>query len=272
MHCGILRRSRRIVLPRIAPLMTFQKLRRIAATAALAIAPLTGQAVDLTVSAAASLSNAFRALGPIFEAQNPLTTVVFNFAASDSLLAQIARGAPVDVFAAADSLSMDRAERQRLLVANSRRDFVANTLVLVTPVGNALHLTSLADLQRLDVKRVAIGNPAGVPAGRYTQAALEAAGLWSAVQPKAVFAHSVRQALDYVARGEVDAGVVYATDAAILKDRVSVAATIATRTPIAYPVATIAGSPNPEAARRFVDFLLAPPAQAVLARFGFGRP
>ena len=125
--------------------------------------------------------------------------------------------------------------------------------------------------RNLDI-RVAIGNPAGVPAGRYAKGALESAKLWAAVEPKAVMAQSVRQALDYVARGEVEAGFVYATDAAIMKDKVRVVATIATATPITYPIAAIAGSPNPAAARRVLGFLASPAAQAVLARHGFGTP
>ncbi|MEP7301397.1 MAG: molybdate ABC transporter substrate-binding protein [Caldimonas sp.] len=247
-------------------------LRRCAAGVVLALGCLGGHAADLTVSAAASLSDAFRALGPVFEAQHPGTQVVFNFAASDALLAQIAKGAPVDVFAAADQESMDRADAHELLAPGSRRNFASNTLVLVVPGDSGLALASLADLQRPEVRRIALGTPSGVPAGRYARGALDAARAWTAVEPKAVYAQNVRQSLDYVARGEVEAGFVYATDAAIQKDKVKVAFVVPTATPIAYPIAAVAGSPNPEAARRFVAFVLAPAAQAVLARYGFGKP
>ena len=247
-------------------------LRRVFGSALLALSSVAGHAADLTVSAAASLTNAFNALGPAFEASHPGTQVVFNFAASDALLAQIAKGAPVDVFASADQAAMDRAHAQKLLVAGTRRNFVANALVMIVPGDSALGLKALADLRRPEVKRVAIGNPAGVPAGRYARGSLEAAKLWSAVESKAVMAQSVRQALDYVARGEVEAGFVYATDAAIMKDKVKVVATIPTETPISYPIAAIAGSPNPDAARKFLDFVATPAAQAVLARYGFVRP
>ena len=233
---------------------------------------LTAHAADLTVSAASSLTNAFRDLGPAFEAQNPGTTVVFNFGASDALLAQIAKGAPADVFASADPEAMDRAGAQRLLAPGSRRDFAGNSLVMVVPGDSALGLKTLADLQKPEVKRVAIGNPASVPVGRYTKAALITARLWAAVEPKAVFAQNVRQALDYVARGEVEAGFVYATDAAIMKDKVRVAASVPTDTPITYPIAAVAGAPNPQAAAKFLDFVLTPAAQAMLARHGFTKP
>ena len=232
----------------------------------------TAHAADLTVSAASSLTNAFRDLGPTFEALNPGTTVVFNFGASDALLAQIAKGAPADVFASADPEAMDRTGAQRLLAPGSRRDFAGNALVMITPADGTLLFKTLADLQKPEVKRVAIGNPASVPVGRYTKAALMTARLWGTVEPKAVFAQNVRQALDYVARGEVEAGFVYATDAAIMKDKVRVAANVPTDTPITYPIAALSGAPNPQAARKFLDFVLTPAAQAVLARHGFTRP
>jgi len=240
--------------------------------ALLAFMSLAAHAADLTVSAAASLTHAFRDLGPAFEAQNPGTQVLLNFAASDALLAQIAKGAPVDVFAAADQDSMDRAETQKLLAPRSRHNFVGNTLVLVTPSDSRLNLKTLADLQNVEVKRIALGNPSGVPAGRYAKGALEAARLWSAVEPKAVFAQNVRQSLDYVARGEVEAGFVYNTDAAVQKDKVKVAFSVPTDTPISYPVAIVAGSPNADLARKFVDFVQSPAGQAVLARHGFQKP
>ena len=230
------------------------------------------RAADLIVSGAASLTNAFRELGPMYEAQNPGTKVLFNFAASDALLSQIAKGAPADVFAAADQESMDRAEAQKLLAPGSRRNFASNALVLAIPADSPLEIKSLADLQRPEVRRVALGAPASVPAGRYAKGALEAARLWPVVEAKAVYAQSVRQALDYLARGEADAGFVYATDAAVMKDKVKVAATVPTETPILYPIATIAGSPNPVDAAKFVAFVATPAAQSVLARYGFGKP
>ncbi len=233
---------------------------------------LAANAADLTVSAAASLTNAFKEIAPAFEAQNAATKLVFNFGASDALLAQIFKGAPVDVFASADQEAMDRAELQKVVAGGTRRNFVSNTLVMVVPSDSSLGLKGLNDLQRPEVKRVAMGNPASVPVGRYTKGSLEAAKLWAVVQPKAITAQSTRQALDYVARGEVDAGFVYATDAAVMKDKVKVVATVATQLAITYPIAVVSGSTNAEAARKFLEFLRTPAAQAVLARHGFGQP
>jgi len=229
-------------------------------------------AADVTVSAAASLSNAFKELGPAFEAQNPGSRLLFNFAASDALLAQISKGAPVDVLATADQETMDRAEAQKLLLPGSRFNFVSNELVLVTPAEGGAALSGLADLARPAVKRVALGKPEGVPAGRYAKAALESAKLWAVVEPKAIYAIHVRQALDYVARGEVDAGFVYATDALAQKDKVKLLFAVPTDTAIRYPVAAIAGSNKASEARKFIDYLLSPAGQAVLARHGFRKP
>ncbi|CAN5903839.1 molybdate ABC transporter substrate-binding protein [soil metagenome] len=254
------------------PIAMPRTLRRSLGAALLALCSFAVHAADLTVSAAASLTNAFKELGPVFEAQNHGTAVVFNFAASDALLAQIAKGAPVDVFASADHDAMDRADAQKLLVAGSRRNFVGNSLVMIVPSDSTLALKALPDLQKPEVRRVAVGNPASVPVGRYTKRALQAARLWAAVEPKVVTAQSVRQALDYVARGEVEAGFVYATDAAIMKDKVKVVASVPTETAITYPIASIASAPNPDAARKFLDFVVTPAAQAVLARYGFGKP
>ena len=144
--------------------------------------------------------------------------------------------------------------------------------MLVTPSDSSLNLKTLADLQKVEVKRIALGNPTSVPAGRYAKGALQAAHLWAAVEPKAVFAQNVRQGLDYVARGEVEAGFVYATDAAVQKDKVKVAFAIPTQTPISYPIAVVAGSSNADAARKFIDFVASAAGQAVLARHGFQKP
>jgi len=229
-------------------------------------------AAELTVSAAASLTNAFRDLAPLFEAKHPDTRVQLNFAASGALLQQIAKGAPVDVFASADQKTMDQAQEQNLIEADLRRDFVSNSLVFIVPADSSSAPSGLNDVNQPKFARVAIGQPASVPVGRYTQAVLEKAGLWTDIEAKMIGAQSVRQALDYVARGEVDGGFVYATDAAIMPDKVKVAFTVPTETPILYPIAPIAASQNPEAAKAFVDFVGSTEAREVLAKYGFGKP
>ena len=238
----------------------------------LATVSATASATDITVSAAASLTNAFKEIGAAYEKEHAGDKVLFNFAASDPLVQQIAKGAPVDVFASADQDAMDKAGSLKLLAAGSRRDFATNTLALIAPANSKLALKGVADLRQAAVTRVAMGNPASVPVGRYARQALEQARLWTAVEPKMILGTSVRQSLDYVARGEVDAGFVYATDAIVQKDKVRVIATVPTASPVSYPIAAIAAGPQPAAGRRFVDYVLAPAAQAILARHGFGRP
>ncbi|MET0335338.1 MAG: molybdate ABC transporter substrate-binding protein [Rhizobacter sp.] len=243
------------------------------ACAALALlVSLSSQAAELTVSAASSLTNAFNELGPVFEAANPGDKVQFNYAASGALLQQIAKGAPVDVFASADQETMDQAQTQNLVKPAQRKNFVSNTLVVIVPAASAHVPKAVTDLGQTTYQRIAIGLPASVPVGRYTKGVLEAAGLWTAIEPKMIGANNVRQALDYVARAEVDAGFVYATDAALMQDKVKVALSVPTKTPILYPVVPLAASPQAALAQRFVDFLSSPQAQAVLAKYGFGKP
>jgi len=235
--------------------------------------PVAGaQAAELIVSAAASLGNALREASKAHQLAHPGREVVLNFAASDVLLAQIAKGAPVDVFVAADTDAMDRAQKQDLLAPGTRRVLLRNTLVLIVPATAAVGLARLEHLKDAGVRRIAIGNPASVPAGRYARGALQRTGLWAALEPKLIPTQNVRQALDYVARGEVDAGLVYATDAAILPGKVRVVAQIATPVPIVYPAAVVAGTRHRAAAEAYLQHLASPAAQAIFARQGFGAP
>ncbi|HEX4235168.1 MAG TPA: molybdate ABC transporter substrate-binding protein [Caldimonas sp.] len=232
---------------------------------------VAASAAELTVSAAASLTNAFQEIGSAFDAANPGTKVLFNFAASGQLLQQIASGAPVDVFASADQETMNQAEQQKLLKPGSRSNFVSNSLVVIVP-GDRPGPKALAELTTPSFRQIAVGVPASVPVGRYTKSVLEKAGLWPQIEAKMVGAQSVRQALDYVARGEVDAAFVYATDAAVMPEKVKIALVVPAEQPVLYPIAAIANAPNSAAADRFVAYVGSPAAQAVLARYGFGKP
>ncbi|HEY9066644.1 MAG TPA: molybdate ABC transporter substrate-binding protein [Burkholderiaceae bacterium] len=240
--------------------------------AALLALPLSASAQQLTVSAAASLTDAFKEIGQKFEASKPGTTLRFNFAASGVLIQQIAQGAPVDIFASADQATMNRGVEQKLIAPGTRRDFAANSVVLIVPAQGGLDLKTVGDLAKPEVKRVAIGKTETVPVGRYTRQVLDSANLWSALAPKFVQADSVRQVLDYVARGEAEAGFVYRTDAAIMADKVKVALTASGHTPVTYPVGVVAESRQKALAQDFVAYLASPPAQEVLVRFGFAKP
>jgi molybdate transport system substrate-binding protein len=249
-----------------------QRLTRPVAVAIAAGLSFAAQAAELTVSAAASLTNAFKDIAPLFEAAHPGTRVRLNFAASGVLLQQIAKGAPVDVFASADQETMDQAQAQNLVQSARRRNFVSNRLVVIVPTASPQVPATVADLSRPEYRRIAIGLPASVPVGRYAKAVLEGAGLWGAIEPKMVGATNVRQALDYVQRGEVDAGFVYSTDAALMANKVKLALTVPTPKPVLYPVAPVSAGPNAAMGETFVEFLFTPPAQAVLSKHGFGKP
>ncbi|WP_295856267.1 molybdate ABC transporter substrate-binding protein [uncultured Xylophilus sp.] len=246
-------------------------LRAVAACAGLLLASGL-HAQEIVVSAAASLTNAFQEMGQAFSRSRPQARVTFNFAASGALLAQIRQGAPVDVFASADQATMDRAAAENLLAPGSRADFAANDLVLVVPAAATAFPARIADLTQPAYRRIAVGTAASVPAGRYAADAVEAAGLAPALAPKWIYGESVRQVLNYVARGEVEAGFVYRTDALQDAGKVRVAATVPTRTPVRYPIAVLAASRQPAVAADFAAFVRSPAGQDILARHGFSRP
>lgn len=229
-------------------------------------------AADLVVSAASSLTNAFTDIGHEFERAHPDTKVVFNFAGSGQLLQQIAKGAPVDVFASADQETMDKAQADGLLEAGTRADFVRNSLVVVVPVDSTLMLASLNDLAKSEIRHIAIGNPDSVPVGRYSKAVLSAAGHWNALEPKMVNTQNVRQSLDYASRGEVEAAFVYRTDAAMLPDKVRVALQVPTQKPILYPIAAIRASSDKTVARDFIAFVQSYAGTKLLQKYGFVKP
>ncbi|WP_295575557.1 molybdate ABC transporter substrate-binding protein [uncultured Stenotrophomonas sp.] len=236
------------------------------------LAAMPAWAANLTVSAASSLTESFRELGVAYEKAHPGTKVDFNFAASGVLLQQINRGAPVDVFASADETTMDQAQQQDLLAAGTREVFAVNALWVVVPPQAKAAPRTLEDLAGTGVKRIALGNPDSVPVGRYAKGALEAAGLWASVQGRTITTQNVRQSLDYVARGEVDAGFVYATDAQAMPDRVRRAFAVPVAGRIAYPLAVIKASAQSAEAKRFTAFVRSARGQAILAKHGFGKP
>lgn len=241
--------------------------------ALLAFALGNAQAAEITVSAAASLTNAFTEIAQGYQAKYPDARVQLNFGASGALLSQISKGAPVDVFASANQSTMDKAEKEGLVKPGDRHDFAQNSLVVIVPSDSKLSINSLEDIKTNDkVQKVAIGNPASVPIGTYAKEALTSKGLWDAVSAKAVYTQDVRQSLDYVSRGEVEAGFVYATDALTVGDKVRTLFEVPLKTPVSYPIARIADSANADEARRFVAYVLSPDGQKVLARYKFRQP
>lgn len=230
------------------------------------------RAGDVTVSAASSLTNAFRDIARAYEATHPGSRILLNFGGSGSLLQQMAKGAPVDVFASADIETMDMAVAQGLVSARARRDFAGNGLVLVVPTDSKLSISSLRDIGQPSVRWIAIGNPTSVPVGRYARHALDAARLWPTLSARVITTQNVRQSLDYVARGEVDAGFVYATDAALMPGKVKVAFEVPLDVAIRYPIAPTIVSTKAFEATRFIAYVMSPAGQAILAKYGFRKP
>lgn len=224
---------------------------------------------DITVSAAASLTNAMTEIRAAFEKSHPGVTVSTNFAASNPLLQQMREGAPVDVFASADQATMDKAQQENLIDPATRRNFVSNSLVLIVPAGGVSPVKGVSDLEK--ARRLAVGNPDSVPAGRYARDSLTSLGKWEALQPAFIMGESVRQVLDYVSRGEVDAGFVYATDAFVAGDKVDIVATMTGHEPVLYPVAVTASAGDKQLAGSFEDFLFSAEGMAILRKFGFSE-
>lgn len=224
----------------------------------------------ITVSAAASLTEAFTDMESEFETENPDIDVNFNFGSSGNLRKQIEGGAPADVFASADQKNMDTLANETLIDNSSRENFVKNSLVLIVPANSTLNITDVKDLTNPEVKKIGIGNPDTVPVGNYTRDAMTEVGLWSQVENKAVLAEDVKQALTYVERGEVDAGFVYMSDAMTAKPgTIKIVTNVSVSTPINYPIAVVSSSEYKEDAQEFIDFVTGKEGQETLEKYGF---
>ena len=229
--------------------------------------------VTLTVAAAASLYEAVTELDSLYRAEHPDVAVRATFGASGALRQQIEQGAPIDVFISASERHVDELQRAGLVDVRSRRTFAGNELVLIVPTSAPAAIRGFGDLASPGVRRVALGAAESVPAGEYAEQALRSLRLADAVARKAVYAQNVRQVLAYVERGEVDAGLVYRTDAlASSRVRVAAAAPPASHTPIAYPLVLVSRGAHPDEARAYAAFLLGPRGREVLARRGFRVP
>lgn len=237
------------------------------AVALLMAAALRAQ-TELSVSAAASLKNAFTDIAAGFEQDNPGVRVLLNFAGSGQLQAQIEAGAPADVFAPASTKELDALTAKSLVLPGSVRQFAANALVLVKNNRNACEIKRIDDLKKPEVKKIAIGSAATVPAGKYATQALAHYRLSGDLQDKLVPCENVRQVLDYVERNEVDAGFVFSTDARIGKN-VSVVSAIPARAHdrIIYPIGIVAASGLQDVAGRFIMYVSQ--RKDILKKYGF---
>jgi molybdate transport system substrate-binding protein len=227
---------------------------------------------DITVSAAVSLKDALDAATEIYKSKNPGAAVHFNLGGSGTLQRQIEQGAPADIFISASPAEMDKLDSESLLLAGTRQNLVTNRVVLIVPSA-ATAVARFEDLAKPEVKLIAIGEPRTVPAGMYAEQILTRLGLYDRLKPKLVFGKDVRDVLTYVATGNADAGIVYATDARISsKVKVVAEAPPGSHSPVIYPMAVVRASRNAAAAKDFEALLLSAPARAVFAKYGFGAP
>lgn len=226
--------------------------------------------VDLTVSAAASLKDALTEVKGLYLAEKPNTKMTINFAGSGTLQQQIEQGANVDLFISASAANMDTLKNKDLLVNSSIKNLLGNKLVMIAPLGSKLPTGSFSIVTDASVAKIALGEPVTVPAGKYAEQVFSYLNILDQVKAKTVYGSDVKQVLNWVETGNVDAGVVYLTDAKI-SDKVTVIATAteASHKAIVYPAAVIKASKNYTASRDFVNFLTSGKAKAVFNKYGF---
>jgi molybdate transport system substrate-binding protein len=236
------------------------------------LVPLAARAQELTVFAAASLTDAMKDVSAqwVKAGHQPLR---MSFGSSSTLARQIEQGAPADLFASADEKWMDYLAAKNLIVTDTRKDLLGNDLVLVVPADKPQHLTIGAGFDLMALLgpngRLAVGDPAHVPVGIYAEQALKKLGLWEGVEARLARTDDVRSGLLLVERGEAPAGIVYATDASVSKG-VMVAGTFpaSSHDPVTYPFAVTKAGDTAEA-RALLTFLSGPQARAVFVQRGF---
>jgi molybdate transport system substrate-binding protein len=224
---------------------------------------------SLLILGAASLKDSLDETIDLYQKSKFNVSLSYSLNASGALLQQIQNGAPADIFISAAKQQMDTLEKSGELLPGTRGDLVKNRLALIVPT-NSQDITDFSSLQNSAVKRISIGEPRSVPAGKYAEQVFQKLKIYDSLKPKFVYANNVRQVLITVESGDADAGVVYLTDAKI-SDKVKVA-TLAAETdhaPIVYPIAVLKRSKNPQAATEFVQFLESDRAQLVFKKYGF---
>ena len=226
-------------------------------------------AAEITVFAAASLTDSLKEIAAVYENQSG-DKIIFSFAASSTLARQIEEGAPADVFFSADEAKMDGLEKNNLIDPATRKSRLGNSLIVVIAADSALQIRSASDLTNASIRQIALADSKAVPAGVYAKAWLTQQQLWRAIEPKVVPTENVRAALAAVESGNVEAGVVYKTDAGISKKvKVAYEVPAADLPVISYPMALVKDSKQPEAAKKFLNYLDSKEAGDTFNKFGF---
>lgn len=231
----------------------------------------SGEETEILVAAAASLKNAYEdKLIPMFEEANPGVTVKGTYDSSGKLQTQIEEGLDADVFMSAAKKQMIALDEEGMIASDTITDLLENKIVLIVPAGNEKKLEKFEDIEKAD--SIALGDPASVPAGQYAQEALTNLGIWDKIQDKVSFGTNVTEVLNQVAAASADAGIVYATDAASMADKVEVVAEApegSLSKKVIYPVAVVKGTAHEEVAKEFVAFLQTDKAITVFEDYGF---
>lgn len=226
--------------------------------------------IALTISAAASLTDVTKEITGKYKIVAPNVTLTFTYGSSGALQTQIEQGAPVDIFMSAAAKQMDALESKKLIDTSTRINLLENKVVLITPKNSTLGIKSFNDLADSKVKRIAIGDPASVPAGQYAQQVFTSLKLTDKVKPKLNLGTDVRQVLTWVESGNVDCGVVYATDA-----KTSSNVTVVCEAPsgsckkVVYPVAVLKSSKQAAAAESFIKYIQTSEIQTLFTNYGF---
>lgn len=226
--------------------------------------------IELQVSAAASLTDAMKELGGMYEKEHGNTKLVFNFGSSGALQQAIENGGSADLFFSAAQKQMDALEKAGLLADGTRKNLLENEVVLIVPKDGGKAITSFDALATPAASRIALGEPKGVPVGQYTEEILTKLGILDQVKAKAVYGSDVRQVLSWTETGDADCGVVYATDAAV-SDKVKVAAKApaGSHKPVIYPAAILKDTKHMDEAKSFLDFVSSEKGMAILEKYGF---
>ena len=224
---------------------------------------------ELIISAAASMQDVLNDIKTLYLKQHPQVNITFNFGSSGSLQHQIEQGAPIDLFISAAPQQMDNLAEKGLLSEETRHNLVKNQMVLAVPKGDRA-INNFADLSKRSTKQIALGEPNSVPAGKYAQEILTSLDLTDKIKPKTVYGKDVRQVLNYVATENVDAGIVYRTDAVNNKQvKIVTTAPETTHSPVVYPIAIVKDSNHRNSAKQMLQFLFTPEAQAIFRQHGF---
>lgn len=229
-----------------------------------------GEKTEILVAAAASLTDVLGEIQDLYKTIEPQVSIKFTFAGSGALQSQIEEGAPVDIFMSAAQRQMEDLRKSGLILDDTIKSLLVNRLVLIRPKGSNLEISSFEDLGAPSVKRIAIGDPGNVPVGQYSEEIFKNLGLEDRVKSKLILANDVRTVLTWVENGEVDCGLVYATDA-FTTDRVEIIgeAPKDSHQEVSYPVGLVRDSRYPAEARAFLDFLSTEEARALFKKYGF---